>query len=110
MSQEQEYIDIFEQNLTLIKEPCAELLNEAREKARLSHLLKGTERMTTGQRVCMHIKFYLHFYLLRIYIIIYYQGTESFIFDNSTLNTQQIIAYFGHRNILFHLYNHLLYI
>lgn len=33
MSQEQEYIDIFEQNLTLIKEPSAELLNKARDKA-----------------------------------------------------------------------------
>lgn len=33
MSQEQEYIDIFEQNRTLIEEPCAQLLNKARGKA-----------------------------------------------------------------------------
>ncbi len=41
MSQEQEYIDIFEQNLTLIKEPCAELLNEAREKAAIRFKATG---------------------------------------------------------------------
>lgn len=41
MSQEQEYIDIFEQNLTLIKEPCAELLNEAREKAAICFKATG---------------------------------------------------------------------
>ncbi len=41
MSQEQEYIDIFEQNLTLIKEPCAELLNEAREKATIRFKATG---------------------------------------------------------------------
>ena len=33
MSHEQEYIDIFEQNRALIEEPCAALLNKAREKA-----------------------------------------------------------------------------
>ena len=41
MRQEQEYIDIFEQNLTLIKEPCAELLNEAREKAAIRFKATG---------------------------------------------------------------------
>ena len=41
MSQEQEYIDIFEQNLALIKEPCAELLNEAREKAAIRFKATG---------------------------------------------------------------------
>lgn len=41
MSQEQEYIEIFEQNLTLIKEPCAELLNEAREKAAIRFKATG---------------------------------------------------------------------
>lgn len=41
MSQEQEYIDIFEQNLTLIKEPCAKLLNEAREKAAIRFKATG---------------------------------------------------------------------
>lgn len=41
MSQKQEYIDIFEQNLTLIKEPCAELLNKAREKAAIRFKATG---------------------------------------------------------------------
>lgn len=41
MSQEQEYIDIFEQNRTLIEEPCAALLNKARDEAAIRFKTTG---------------------------------------------------------------------
>ena len=45
MSQEQEYIDIFEQNRALIEEPCAALLNEARNNALTQFKANGFPRL-----------------------------------------------------------------